>query len=88
MIFGRDEGRVSCATCEYARSRHADAAAAASAAAAGTSIPELHCLEGPIPVAKRPDEACARHSELRMRDRLDLADMIALAIVKQQRETR
>lgn len=77
---------LSCGNCEFARGRHADADLLAKAEAAGHSVPELHCLRYPVAVAKRPDEACAEHSELIARRGLELADMIAIAIVKQQHE--
>lgn len=88
MPFLNRHPLLSCGNCEFARGRHADPEQAARAEAAGTPIPRLHCLRNPLPIAKAPDECCGDHSELILRRHLDLADMIALAIVKQQRVQR
>jgi hypothetical protein len=80
------EGAHSCGNCDFGRGRHASDDLAARAEAAGHPVAALHCLRNPLPVAKRPEDACGEHSLLaRLRDR-DLADMIALAVAKQLRE--
>lgn len=76
---------VNCGNCEFARARHVDEAAEARAEAAGHPFPPVLCLRFPQPVAKGREECCGDHSELMARRDMDLADMIAIAMVKQQR---
>lgn len=81
------DGALACGNCDFALARHADEALAAKAEAAGHPIPPLHCLRFPTPVAKAPLDLCGDHSELIARRQLELADMVALAVVKQSRVT-
>lgn len=84
MAF-RHHAQLNCGNCEFALVRHSDPELQAKAEAAGHPVPQLLCLRNPLPVAKRPEDCCADHSELIARRNMELADMVAIAIVKQSR---
>lgn len=83
---------LNCGNCEFGQRRHGGGspeeteAAEARAAFAGHPVPPIHCLRHPVPIAKRPEDACGDHSELMALRDLALADMVAIAVVKQMQE--
>lgn len=85
MAAFRKHDLLHCSNCEFAFQRHGDPELLAKAEAAGHPVPPLQCLRNPEPVPKRPEDCCADHSELIARRNMELADMIAIAIVRQSR---
>lgn len=77
---------LNCGNCEFALTREIDQLAAHRARAAGVAVPHLHCRLYALPVAKQSDDFCGQHSEAQLLRNLDLADQVAIAVVRQLQE--